>query len=130
MGGWFEDLRGNRRSDRRTPQLTQPDCLAMSRVGKIERETAETEISLEVNLDGTGQAQVDTGIGFLDHMLDLLTRHAVFDLDVRAQGDLHVDQHHTVEDVGICLDRRFARHLVTSPAFADTAISRSPWRKH
>ena len=83
----------------------------MSRVGKIERKTAETEISLEVNLDGTGQAQVNTGVGFLDHMLDLLTRHAVIDLDVKAQGDLHVDQHHTVEDVGIALGQALAEAL-------------------
>ena len=65
--------------------------------------TNETEIRLELNLDGTGQANIRTGVGFLDHMLELFTRHGVFDLTVEAKGDLHVDQHHTVEDTGICL---------------------------
>ncbi len=75
----------------------------MSRTAKIERRTAETEITLELNLDGTGTSQISTGVGFFDHMLELLTKHALFDLNVEAKGDLHVDQHHTVEDVGICL---------------------------
>jgi imidazoleglycerol-phosphate dehydratase len=75
----------------------------MSRKAKIERRTAETEIQLEIDLDGTGQAQVRTGVGFLDHMLDLFAKHGGVDLNVTARGDLHVDQHHTVEDVGICL---------------------------
>ncbi len=75
----------------------------MSRSAIITRKTAETQIELELCLDGTGQADVQTGVGFLDHMLDLLAKHAVFDLRVRATGDLHVDQHHTVEDTGICL---------------------------
>jgi len=75
------------------------------RVAKIERKTAETEVAIELNLDGTGQANVATGVGFLDHMLTLLARHGLFDLTVRAQGDVHVDFHHTVEDVGICLGR-------------------------
>jgi imidazoleglycerol-phosphate dehydratase len=74
-------------------------------VAKIERKTAETEVAIELNLDGTGQANVATGVGFLDHMLTLLARHGLFDLNVRAQGDVHVDFHHTVEDVGICLGR-------------------------
>jgi imidazoleglycerol-phosphate dehydratase len=67
------------------------------------RNTAETQIQLALNLDGTGAANVQTGIGFLDHMLTLLARHALFDLEVIAHGDLHIDQHHTAEDVGICL---------------------------
>ena len=75
----------------------------MSRTATIQRQTAETDISLELDLDGSGNSQIATGVGFFDHMLDLLTRHALFDLKVEAQGDLHVDQHHTVEDVGICL---------------------------
>jgi len=77
--------------------------IEMMRSAHIQRRTAETEIELELCLDGTGQAEVNTGVGFLDHMLQLLTKHAGFDLKVRAQGDLHVDQHHTVEDTGICL---------------------------
>jgi len=77
----------------------------MTRTATIQRKTSETEVELLLNLDGVGQSQIDTGIGFLDHMLELFARHAALDLTVRAQGDLQVDQHHTVEDVGICLGR-------------------------
>lgn len=75
----------------------------MARTASIDRKTAETEIQLSLNLDGTGKSDVSTGVGFLDHMLNLFARHAILDLAVQAKGDLHVDQHHTVEDVGICL---------------------------
>lgn len=75
----------------------------MMRTAEIERKTAETDIQLSINLDGTGTSDIESGVGFLDHMLDLFARHAVVDLKVRANGDLHVDQHHTVEDIGICL---------------------------
>ncbi len=75
----------------------------MTRRAAIHRKTNETEISLEVHLDGSGQADIKTGVGFFDHMLDLLARHSLIDLQIQAAGDLHVDQHHTVEDVGICL---------------------------
>jgi len=74
----------------------------MSRTAKIHRQTAETNIELAVNLDGEGRSTISTGVGFFDHMLELLAKHAAIDLEVQAQGDLHVDQHHTVEDVGIC----------------------------
>jgi imidazoleglycerol-phosphate dehydratase len=73
----------------------------MTRSARIERKTAETEIRLELDLDGTGKAQIKTGVGFFDHMLTLLAKHAAIDLTVEAKGDLHVDQHHTVEDTGI-----------------------------
>jgi imidazoleglycerol-phosphate dehydratase len=73
------------------------------RTGRIERRTTETEIAVTVNLDGTGAATVSTGVGFFDHMLDQLARHSLIDLDIRAAGDLHIDDHHTVEDVGIAL---------------------------
>ena len=75
----------------------------MNRTAQITRKTAETSIELSLNLDGEGKSDVQTGVGFLDHMLDLLARHGALDLTVRAEGDLHVDQHHTVEDTGICL---------------------------
>ncbi|REK05437.1 MAG: imidazoleglycerol-phosphate dehydratase HisB [Planctomycetota bacterium] len=75
----------------------------MARTARIQRKTAETDIDLELNLDGSGQSQIDTGVGFFDHMLVLLAKHGVLDLNIKAVGDLHVDQHHTVEDVGICL---------------------------
>jgi imidazoleglycerol-phosphate dehydratase len=75
----------------------------MSRSAVIHRKTIETDIELELNLDGSGKADVATGVGFFDHMLTLLGKHAALDLTIKARGDLHVDQHHTVEDVGICL---------------------------
>ena len=75
----------------------------MARTARIERKTAETEIELELVLDGSGRAEVTTGVGFFDHMLALLAKHAAIDLKIKAAGDLAVDQHHTVEDVGICL---------------------------
>jgi imidazoleglycerol-phosphate dehydratase len=75
----------------------------MTRSAKIHRKTAETDVELALNLDGSGKGEVVTGVGFFDHMLTLLAKHAAFDLTVRAAGDLAVDQHHTVEDVGICL---------------------------
>ena len=83
----------------------------MSRTAKIQRKTAETEIVLELNLDGVGQSQIDTGVGFFDHMLELLAKHAAIDLSVAAQGDLQVDQHHTVEDVGICFGQAIKQAL-------------------
>lgn len=75
------------------------------RTAKISRDTAETKISVEINLDGTGQYDNETGVGFFDHMLDQLSRHALIDMKVRASGDLHIDDHHTVEDVGIALGK-------------------------
>jgi len=83
----------------------------MARKAKIERRTAETEIELEIDLDGTGQSQIHTGVGFLDHMLELFAKHGSLDLTVTARGDLHVDQHHTVEDVGICLGQALRQAL-------------------
>ncbi len=83
----------------------------MSRIATIERKTAETDIVLQLNLDGSGIAKIKTGVGFFDHMLELLTKHATFDLSVTAKGDLHVDQHHTVEDVGICFGKAIHQAL-------------------
>jgi imidazoleglycerol-phosphate dehydratase len=74
-----------------------------NRIGQCTRETAETRVSATWNVDGTGTATIDTGVGFLDHMLDLLAHHGLFDLEVRVKGDLHVDAHHTVEDTGLAL---------------------------
>ncbi len=75
------------------------------RCGEVHRDTKETSIRLTIDLDGKGRSEVATGVSFLDHMLDLFSRHGLFDLEVQAQGDLDVDAHHTVEDVGICLGR-------------------------
>ena len=83
----------------------------MMREATIERKTAETDIRLALNLDGTGAAQIDTGCGFLDHMLTLFARHGRFDLTVACTGDTRVDDHHTVEDIGICLGSAFAEAL-------------------
>jgi imidazoleglycerol-phosphate dehydratase len=81
------------------------------RLASIARKTAETDIQIKLNLDGSGLYQVATGIGFLDHMLELFARHALIDLDVKAVGDLHVDFHHTTEDVGICIGQALDRAL-------------------
>lgn len=83
----------------------------MPRTAQIHRETGETRIDLTLNLDGIGQSTVATGVGFFDHMLALLARHALIDLTVKAEGDLHVDPHHTVEDVGICFGKALAQAL-------------------
>jgi imidazoleglycerol-phosphate dehydratase len=83
----------------------------MPRNARIERATQETRIELELALDGSGKSDAATGVGFLDHMLDLLARHGALDLAVKAEGDLEVDQHHTVEDVGICLGRAIREAL-------------------
>ncbi len=83
----------------------------MSRTAKIERKTRETQVRLELNLDGSGAGSWQTGVGFLDHMLELFARHGALDLTVEAKGDLQVDQHHTVEDVGICLGQAVKQAL-------------------
>ncbi len=81
------------------------------RTAQIQRQTAETRIEVHLDLDGSGRSELDTGIGFFDHMLDQIARHAAVDLTVRAQGDLHIDGHHTVEDVGITFGQALARAL-------------------
>jgi imidazoleglycerol-phosphate dehydratase len=80
-----------------------------TRTARADRKTTETQIALSVNLDGSGKATLATGVPFLDHMLDQVARHAMLDLDIQARGDLHVDAHHTVEDIGIALGQAVAR---------------------
>lgn len=87
--------------------MTTSSCT--ERVAEVTRHTNETQIRVRVNLDGTGAAQLSTGIGFFDHMLDQIARHGLIDLEVDARGDLHIDGHHTVEDVGITLGQAVAR---------------------
>ena len=81
------------------------------RTAEISRNTLETKIRVKLDLDGTGKSQLATGVGFFDHMLDQLARHGMIDLEINAQGDLHIDAHHTVEDVGITLGQAFAKAL-------------------
>ena len=83
--------------------LTEVPVAHPPRIAEVSRNTAETRIRVKVNLDGTGQSRLSTGIGFFDHMLDQIARHGLIDLDIQADGDLHIDGHHTVEDVGITL---------------------------
>ena len=106
---------------------------AAPRTAVVSRSTAETKITVGVNLDGTGIARLHTGIGFFDHMLDQIARHGLIDLDIQAQGDLHIDGHHTVEDVGITLgqavhqavgDKRGIRRYGHAYVPLDEALSR------
>jgi imidazoleglycerol-phosphate dehydratase len=85
----------------------------MSRTASIRRETAETAIELDLDLDGTGRTQLSTGVGFFDHMLTHLGKHGLFDLTVACRGDLHIDAHHTVEDVGLCFGKALVQALGT-----------------
>ena len=81
----------------------------MARIAEVERYTKETSIEIQLNLDGSGQAQIDTGVGFFDHMLEGFARHGLFDLTIKVDGDLQVDDHHTIEDTGIVLGQAIAR---------------------
>ena len=80
-----------------------------ARIAEVSRKTAETQITVKVNLDGTGVSKLSTGIGFFDHMLDQIARHGLIDLEIQATGDLHIDGHHTVEDVGITFGQAVAK---------------------
>jgi imidazoleglycerol-phosphate dehydratase len=100
---------------------------------KVQRNTKETDIVLAVDLDGVGKSAISTGVGFFDHMLDQIARHALFDLEIAAKGDLHIDDHHTVEDVGIALgqavrqalgDRRGIRRYAAAYVPMDEALTR------
>lgn len=85
--------------------------MSMPRTAEVVRDTNETQIRVAINIDGTGLQKLDTGIPFLDHMLDQIARHGLIDLDISAKGDLHIDAHHTVEDVGITLGQAFAKAM-------------------
>ena len=90
---------------------TALNTTTLPRTAQVSRDTAETKITVSVNLDGTGQAKLSTGIGFFDHMLDQIARHGLIDLDIHAIGDLHIDGHHTVEDVGITFGQAVAQAI-------------------
>jgi len=81
------------------------------RSAKVQRDTLETQIQVEINLDGTGKGEFDTGVPFLEHMLDQIARHGLIDISVKAKGDLHIDAHHTVEDIGIVIGQAFAKAM-------------------
>jgi len=85
--------------------------ISAARCAELERATAETQVRVKINLDGSGQHQVNTGVGFLDHMLTQVAVHGLFDLEISARGDLHIDAHHTVEDVGLALGKAFDQAL-------------------
>jgi imidazoleglycerol-phosphate dehydratase len=91
--------------------MTEPTTTVSPRKSTIERETLETKICIKLDVDGSGKAEISTGVGFLDHMLTLFAVHGFFDLSVQAKGDTSVDDHHTVEDIGICLGQAFAQAL-------------------
>ena len=97
----------------------------MARKGKVSRKTKETSISVEVNIDGRGKYQIDTGIGFLDHMLEQLSKHSLIDLKVKAKGDTHIDLHHTTEDTGIAIGealKKAAKKFVGIKRYAHRVI--------
>jgi imidazoleglycerol-phosphate dehydratase len=89
--------------------LTLPTVMTAGRHAEVTRNTAETQIRVAINIDGSGASKLNTGIGFFDHMLDQIARHGLIDLDIEAKGDLHIDGHHTVEDVGITLGQAMAK---------------------
>jgi imidazoleglycerol-phosphate dehydratase len=96
------------------------------RTATVERKTRETEIFVSVNLDGTGEYDVDTGIGFLDHMLEAFSKHSLIDLKVRAEGDLEIDFHHTTEDTGIVIGQAIAKALEDRPGYTRFGSSEIP----
>lgn len=102
------------------------DVQALPRAAQVSRETKETVIRIDLTLDGTGAARIDTGIPFLDHMLDLFARHGLFDLEIECRGDLEIDDHHSVEDVAICLGRAFLEALGDKTGIARYGMSMVP----
>ena len=99
------------------------------RSAQVSRNTLETQISVSINLDGTGIAKLGSGVPFLDHMLDQIARHGMFDLVVEAKGDLHIDAHHTVEDIGITLGQAFAKAAGDKKGYAATATPTCRWTR-
>jgi imidazoleglycerol-phosphate dehydratase len=105
----------------------------MARVGSVKRTTRETDVSVEINLDGNGRVEVTTGIGFYDHMLSQLGKHGLFDLAIRTEGDLHIDAHHTVEDTALALGEAFRLALGDKNGicrFADVTVPLDEARAH
>jgi imidazoleglycerol-phosphate dehydratase len=107
-------------------KLTGGNYMAIERIGSVGRKTRETQISVELKLDGTGRSELNTGVPFLDHMLTLFAVHGIFDLQIMAAGDLDVDAHHTVEDVGICLGQALSKALGDRAAITRYGYSTIP----
>ena len=101
----------------------------MDRYAEVTRKTGETDIVVKLDLDGSGVCDISTGVPFFDHMLNAFGRHGLFDLTVHAVGDVEVDAHHTVEDTGIVLARRFAKRWATRRALRALPTRRSPWTR-
>ncbi|WP_026615239.1 imidazoleglycerol-phosphate dehydratase HisB [Ensifer aridi] len=107
--------------------------VTQTRTGQVSRKTNETAVSVSVNIDGTGVSKIATGVGFFDHMLDQLSRHSLIDMEIKADGDLHVDDHHTVEDTGIAIGQALAKALgdrrgITRYASIDLAMDETMTR--
>lgn len=100
-----------------------------ARTARISRTTLETRIDVEINLDGSGARELDTGIPFLDHMLDQIARHGLIDLKVKAEGDRHIDDHHSVEDIGITLGQAIAQAVGDKRGWSATATPMCRWMK-
>jgi imidazoleglycerol-phosphate dehydratase len=105
------------------------ELVMVERKASVERDTLETQVKCSINLDGTGKARFDIGVPFLEHMLDQIARHGLIDLDIECKGDLHIDDHHTVEDVGITLGRHSPRPSATRKASSATATPTCRWMK-
>ncbi len=101
----------------------------MGRYASAERRTKETDIRIEIDLDGDGTGKIDTGIGFFDHMMDGFARHGLLNLGITCRGDLSVDCHHSIEDIGIVLGETIARALGDKKEFRDTVTVSFPWTK-
>ena len=99
----------------------------MSRKGKVFRKTKETSISVEINIDGKGKYKIDTGIGFLDHMLEQLSKHSLIDINLKAKGDTHIDLHHTTEDTGIAIGEALKKALKNFAGIRRYAHAMIPW---
>ena len=101
----------------------------MGRTAKVERKTKETDIKIALDIDGSGQAAIETGMPFFNHMLDAFSRHGFFNVNIQAKGDLEVDYHHTVEDVGLALGQAFKTRSATSAAFAASVKRAARWTR-
>ena len=99
------------------------------RTANIVRKTKETSITVDVNLDGTGEYDIKTGVGFLDHMLEQVSKHSLIDLKIKATGDIHIDLHHTTEDTGIAIGEAIKKALGEKKVLKDTQVKRFQWMK-